>query len=84
MVTTEKKGKVLIHPEKCTGCRVCQLECSFKYHQKFSPALACIRVLETATNTLGYLIEYKDDCRKCFTCAMSCVFGALEIEKGGQ
>ena len=85
MATAEKKKtKVLIKPEKCTGCRVCQLECSFKYHKVFNPALSNIQILETPEKGISYSIIYKDDCRNCITCVKSCVFGALEVEEGGQ
>lgn len=85
MVTAEKgKIKILVKPERCTGCRVCQLECSFKYHKVFNPALANIRVLETPEKGISYLVTYKDECRNCGICAAACVFGALQIEKGGQ
>ena len=60
MVTTEKrKGKILIIPEKCTGCRVCQLECSFKYHNVFNPALANIEILEIPGAGTNFAINYK-------------------------
>ena len=85
MVSTEKKKiEVLIKPEKCTGCRVCQLECSFKYYKVFNPSLANIQILETPENGISYLISYTDECRNCGTCVKACVFGALEIEEGGQ
>ena len=85
MVTTEKmKGKILINPERCTGCRVCQLECSFKYHSIFSPALANIEILEIPGTGTNFSINYKEDCRECLTCARACVFGALQIEEGGN
>ena len=85
MATVEKKKtKVLIKPEKCTGCRVCQLECSFKYHKVFNPALSNIQILETPEKGISYLIKFKDECRNCGACAKACVFGALEIEEGGQ
>ena len=85
MVTAEKdKVKILVKPERCTGCRVCQLECSFRYHKVFNPALASIRILETPENGISYLISYKAECRNCGTCAKACVFGALEVEGGGQ
>ncbi|MFC2003208.1 hypothetical protein ACFLV4_04615 [Chloroflexota bacterium] len=85
MVTAEKgKVTILVKPERCTGCRVCQMECSFRYHKVFNPALANIMILETPENGISYLIKYKDECRNCGTCAKTCAFGALEIEKGGQ
>ncbi len=30
--------------EKCTGCRACELACSFKHHQEFNPAKSAIQV----------------------------------------
>ncbi len=86
MVTTEmKKGKILIKPERCTGCRVCELECSFTYHKVFNPALSQVRVLETPENGISYLINFTEGCRpKCVICARACAFGALEIEGRGQ
>ena len=84
MVTTEKHGKILIKPERCTGCRVCQLECSFKYHKVFNPALANIEILEIPGPGTDFSINYKDDCHNCLVCAQTCVFGALQIEEGGQ
>ncbi len=85
MVTSEKKSNILIYPEKCTGCRVCELECSFTYHKVFNPALSNIKVLETPENGISYVIDFTEDCRpKCVICAKSCVFGALKIEEGGK
>ena len=83
MPAVEKKSKV-VKPELCTGCRVCQLECSFRYHKVFNPALAHITILETPENGISYSISYKDGCLDCLTCVQACVFGALTIEEGGE
>ena len=79
-------GKVLIiDGDKCTGCRVCELECSFTYHKVFNPALSNIKILETPEGGISYEIKFTEDCQpKCVICAKSCVFGALEIEEGGD
>jgi Fe-S-cluster-containing dehydrogenase component len=82
VVTGEKTG-VLVKPERCTGCRVCELECSFLYHKAFNPALSHIKILETPESGISYEIKFTEDCRpKCVACVKSCVFGALEIEEG--
>ena len=83
MVTTKNKENILVKPELCTGCRICELECSFTYHKIFSPALSHIKVLETPEHGISYVIDFTEDCRpKCVICAKSCVFGALEIKEG--
>lgn len=34
-------GKILmISPDKCTGCRTCEMACSFKHEQEFNPTLS--------------------------------------------
>lgn len=36
---------LLISPEKCTGCRTCELACSFHHEREFNPARARVAVL---------------------------------------
>lgn len=33
---------IVIHPDRCTGCRVCELACSFWNEEVFNPALSRI------------------------------------------
>ena len=43
----ENKGKVLvIHPEKCTGCRLCELVCAVKHDGASNPARSRIRIMK--------------------------------------
>ena len=28
---------LMIHPDKCTGCRNCELACSFEHERRFRP-----------------------------------------------
>ena len=81
-----KKGKVDvgIAEEKCTGCRVCQLECSFRNGRGFNPAQAHIEILERSDFGLSYTIDYTSGCIDCLTCVKACAFGALTIEKGAE
>ena len=37
---------LVIIPEKCTGCRTCEVVCSFNKEGEFIPVLARVRVLE--------------------------------------
>ena len=38
--------QLVVKPEKCIGCRTCELVCSFGHYQQFNPRLANITVLE--------------------------------------
>ena len=35
-----------IKPEKCIGCRTCELVCSFGHYQQFNPKMANVKVFE--------------------------------------
>jgi carbon-monoxide dehydrogenase iron sulfur subunit len=36
---------ITVNPDKCTGCRLCELACSLKNTDEFNPARARIRVI---------------------------------------
>lgn len=38
--------QLVIKPEKCIGCRTCELVCSFGHYQQFNPKMANVTVLE--------------------------------------
>lgn len=69
--------EILIHPEKCVGCRICQLSCSFLYIGKYLPAFSRIKLHDIYELTPK--IEFSEDCIKCGHCARHCLYGALEI-----
>ena len=37
---------LVVDPEKCTGCRICELACSFAKNREFNPAVSRIKVLK--------------------------------------
>lgn len=46
-VNPENNMKQLsIKPEKCIGCRTCELVCSFGHYQQFNPKMANVKVYE--------------------------------------
>lgn len=38
--------QLVIKPEKCIGCRTCELVCSFGHYKKFNPKMANVTVFE--------------------------------------
>lgn len=49
-------------PSQCTGCKTCELVCSFTHYKIFNPCLARIRV----TNLEPELIDFPITCRQCY------------------
>lgn len=62
-------------PFQCTGCRICELVCSFIHHKIFNPSLSRIRV----TRSESELIDFPVTCRQCSdpTCQNVCPTQAI-------
>ena len=52
---------VVVHPEKCTGCRLCELACSFQHNKVFRPAASRVSVQLLAKD--GF--SFPELCMKC-------------------
>ena len=69
----------------CTGCRLCELACSFHHQRVFSPDLSSIRVLRNnRTGKIGLSIN--STCDFCQgeeqpLCVKYCLYGALKEVK---
>jgi len=48
-------------PSQCSGCRVCELVCSFTHSRIFNPSISRIRVAKLESD----LIDYPVTCRQC-------------------
>jgi Fe-S-cluster-containing dehydrogenase component len=72
----ESKLEIFIDESKCTGCRMCQLICSFKNHGEFSQEKSYIKI-ENAY-ILHPKITISDGCINCEFCIQHCLYGALK------
>jgi ferredoxin len=61
--------------EKCAGCQICRLICSFTHEKIFNPSKSRI-VIDFVDD--GFSVGFTDECDKCGTCVEYCVYGALE------
>jgi ferredoxin len=68
---------ILVDAEKCTGCRTCQLWCSFRYEKAFYPSRAEVNIEEPDKRELGFGISFTNVCDVCGICARYCPTGAL-------
>lgn len=72
---------IVINPEKCTGCFICELECSFKHSGECRPSASRISVV--AWDKVG--ISTPVTCFQCqdAPCANVCPTGAITRDSNG-
>jgi len=75
----EMKEKVIIFdPDKCSGCRICELVCSMQHQGEYSPKKSFIRIM--ANEETGVYIAIQDvKCDFCNQCVEACPLDALSI-----
>jgi len=73
-----KRKFVVSDPEKCTGCRLCEMVCSAEKDGEFNPLLSRIRTVQ-----LDVVVNMSLACRLCEnpTCVRSCPRKALSIDE---
>lgn len=65
----------MIDPNKCTGCYLCEMACSYKHHNIFSSELSNIKI--ESDEDIAFNVPIKCmQCEKAY-CIKSCVAGAL-------
>jgi Fe-S-cluster-containing hydrogenase component 2 len=48
--------QIKVNPEHCTGCRLCEVKCSFAHERRFGTHISCIRVNKTEHIGIDYRI----------------------------
>jgi carbon-monoxide dehydrogenase iron sulfur subunit len=63
-------------PVQCSGCRMCELVCSFTHYKIFNPAFSRIKVAKLESE----LIDHPVTCRQCINppCQKACPTSAIE------
>lgn len=72
--------EIEVNEEKCTGCSICELWCSYTYSDTFDPSKANIKVKDKYS--LNPRIIFLDTCVNCGQCANHCLYGALKLKEG--
>jgi Fe-S-cluster-containing hydrogenase component 2 len=73
-----KMKKVLVvDQEKCSGCRMCEVVCSWKREEQCNPALARIQVVSDRGKSVDYTVVC-EQCEKAL-CMEACMPGAIHF-----
>ncbi len=72
--------KIIVHPERCTGCRICELFCSSFHERAFNPKKARIHVVR-----LKPAIDMPITCQQCkkAPCGEICPVEAIILNDDG-
>ena len=73
--------RIVVEPEKCAGCRYCELVCSYSHEGRFSPTLSRVRVVKEDRFGLDLPVM----CHQCEDCPpiQTCPQGALTRNDNG-
>ena len=73
--------RLVVDAEKCSGCRLCEMVCSFHHDGRFSPSLSRVTVVKDDRHGMDYPLF----CRQCDPCPSveACPTGALKKTGGG-
>ena len=73
--------QLVIKPEKCVGCRTCELMCSFDHNQQFNPRLSAVSVMDFEAAAVAIPVM----CMQCeeACCEKVCPVGAISRDENG-
>lgn len=73
--------QLMIKPEKCLGCRTCELVCSFGHYGEFNPTLANVSVMDYEAAAISIPVM----CMQCeeAPCMKVCPVGAISRNEKG-
>jgi carbon-monoxide dehydrogenase iron sulfur subunit len=73
--------RIRVTPEKCSGCRICELICAFTKHAEFNPKRSRIRIVKLER----FFVDVPVLCQQCLnpSCVTECSVNALKQDKDG-
>ena len=69
---------VTINPDKCTGCRICELVCSMAKEGEFNPKRSRIRVVKNKEMDIN-MVTLGTKCDFCGECTEWCLPQAIKF-----
>ena len=79
MSTANTTSYLLVHPERCTGCRICEGICSMTQEGVLNKAKSRIRIYRT--DVLELSAKVCDQCEE-RPCVAACPNGAIFVKNG--
>lgn len=76
------KREIVINAEKCTGCRLCMLACSWANEKTHWPQASLIRVDVDEKRFVRRIFLNREKCTGCLSCVNYCPGGALSAANG--
>lgn len=80
-VQRRKGPPILIHPEKCTGCLICELRCSLRFVKAFNSSRSAIQIRRLVGDNHEFAVALTELCDNCGICVRFCPYEALELTK---
>ena len=78
-LSKSRSNQIIVRENKCVGCRICQLWCSYIQKKKFIPSEAFIQIKNEYD--LVPEISFLKGCTKCGQCVQYCLYGALDFKE---
>jgi ferredoxin len=68
---------LVVDAEKCTGCKICELVCSFNITNEYNPRKSLIKIINNREFGVFIPVLKESDCKGCEKCVKACPTQAL-------
>ena len=77
MEAQSERRETRVDAERCAGCLMCQLRCSYRFTGAFNLAESRIEILRRPEGKREFTVAFREGCDQCGLCANHCTYGAL-------